>query len=62
VILVAIPDGTVNATDRALWLTLPFDMVLRAILTPGCRVYEVPLDDRVYEVPLDDRVYEVQCG
>ena len=52
-ILIAIPDGTVSATDRALWLTLPFDMVLRVILTPECRVYTMPVADRVYEV---------QCG
>ena len=32
------------------------------VVTPACRIYEVPLEDRVYEVPREDRVYEVCCG
>jgi len=53
VILVAAPDGTVNATDRALWLTLPFNRVWGALVvpvTPAGRIYMVEAESRVYVV------------
>lgn len=53
-ILVAAPDGTVNATDRALWLTVPFNGVWGTLVipvTPACRLFSVPASDRAYHVP-----------
>lgn len=70
-ILVAAPDSTVDATDRALWLTLPFSLAWMVLTTPACRIFTVdaedrvwlvPADDRVWLVPADDRVLTVECS
>lgn len=69
--LVATPDGSVDRFDRALWLTLPFDITWFAIVTPTCRIFVPALenrlltlaaDDRVLVIMVEDRTYEVDCG
>jgi hypothetical protein len=48
--LVALPDGVVGRVDRALWLSLLFDLLCVMRITPGCRIYTVAAEDRVLEV------------
>jgi hypothetical protein len=57
--LTGAPDGTVDRLDRALWLTLPFDIAWYIISVPACRVYAVSADDRLFVMPADDRTCEV---
>ena len=47
--LIATPDGTVNRIDRALWLSLPFDLVWVVVITPDCRILRVVLESRSWD-------------
>jgi hypothetical protein len=49
--LVATPDNTVDRHDRAIWLTIPFDLawlVATPVATPACRTYTPPAEDRTH--------------
>lgn len=46
--LVAAPDGLVDSKDRALWLTMPFDVKWWSPAQPA--IYRRPSDEQVEHV------------
>ena len=62
--LVAVPDGAVDRFDRALWLTLLFDLSWGAPVapppTPLDRTWTIAFDNRTLPIALEDRVLVIE--
>lgn len=54
--LVKAPDGTVNNFERALWLTMPFDLYLRP-WPAACRIFAPDAETRTLALDAETRVF-----
>ena len=51
-----------DASTRSVVDTIELFQLIAGYVTPDCRVYEVPEEDRTYTVPAENRTVEVTCG
>jgi len=62
--LVLAPDSTVNRYDRAIWLSIPFDLAwlnLYSATTPTCRTHTPTLENRTHTPSAESRTHTVRC-